>query len=84
MEKYVCRMLLSHKGRNTAHHDVDLVLGPAPMAVLEWADYPDGTSIPAVALQLDPRLLHPMPASWAPVTHMYEMQLDSPIPLPGP
>lgn len=84
MEKFVCRMLLKHKDL-AGHCDVDLLLAPGepPVAVLEWGDYPDGTSIPSVALQLDPRYLHDLPG-WKPVTHMYEMQMDSPIPLRQP
>jgi hypothetical protein len=86
MEKKICRMILSHRGKDAAHRDVDLLLqdGQPPTAVLEWADYPDGTSIPSVALQLDPKFLHPLPDSWLPVTHLYEQQMDSPIPLPRP
>lgn len=86
MEKKICRMILSHLGKDAAHRDVDLLVqdGRPPIAVLEWADYPDGTSTPSVALQLDPKYLHPLPPSWAPVTHLYEQQMDSPIPLPRP
>lgn len=86
MEKFVCRMILRHPRSGAAHHDVDLLLpeGQPPLAVLEWADCPGGTSTPSVALQLDPQWLHPMPASWLPVTHLYEQSMDSPIPLRQP
>lgn len=84
MEKFKCRMLLAHKGV-TAHYNVDLLLEPgqAPLAVLEWGDFQDGTSIPSVGLSLDPQYLHPL-KGWGAVTHMYEMQMDSPIPLAPP
>lgn len=81
--KHRVRMILKD-ATGAAHHNVDLVLTPGgpPLAVLEWMDYPNGTSVPSVALELEPALLHPLPSSWAPATHMYEKQLDSPIPLP--
>lgn len=77
----VCWMLVTHKGQ-TAHFYVDLLLKPGepPVAVLEWADLPNGTSIPGVAVQLDPRHLHPFPGTDG-VTHMYERPIESPIPM---
>lgn len=81
--KHRVRMILKD-GAGAAHHTVDLVLTPGgpPLAVLEWMDYPNGTSVPSVALELDPALLHPLTPGWAPETHMYEKQMNSPIPLP--
>jgi len=84
MDKFVCFMTLRHQGRQALHH-VDLLLEPGqpPVAVLEWSDWPDGTSTPAVAVQLDPQRLHPL-QGWPKATHMYELPVDSPIPLPQP
>lgn len=75
-----CRMLVTHKGQ-TAHYDVDLLMEPdqPPTAVLQWADYPDGTNIPRVAVQLEPGYLHEIPG-WGEVTHMYELPIESPMP----
>ena len=77
-----CRILVVNQGR-TEHHDVDLLLedGKPPFAVLEWLDYPDGTSIPGVAVQLEAELLFELPG-WGDVTHGYSNQIESPIPLP--
>ena len=77
-----CRMLVVNQG-HTEHHNVDLLLeeGKPPVAVLEWSDYPDGTSIPAVAVQLESKYLFELPG-WGEVTHGYEMPIESPIPLP--
>lgn len=80
-----CRAILAHSGR-AGHCDVDLLLTPGqpPQLVLEWRDYPEAAaSIPGVAIQLDPRYLHPL-RGWGQVTHMYEMQIDSPIPIAPP
>lgn len=76
-----CWMLVKHAG-STAHYKVDLLLKPGepPVAVLEWSRYPDGTCIPAVAVQLDPRYLHPL-QGWGEVTHSYEFPIESPIPV---
>lgn len=76
-----CFMPVTHKGRTALFH-VDLLLEPGqpPVAVLEWSDYPDGTRIPSVAVQLDPRYLHEVPGQGE-ATHSYERPIDSPIPV---
>lgn len=76
-----CWMLVSHAG-DTAHYTVDLVLSldRPPVAVLEWTDCPDGTCIPSVAVQLDPRWLTPFPGQDG-VTHSYAHPIQSPIPM---
>lgn len=80
--KTMCFMTLSHQGA-MAHHNISLVLEPGqpPIAVLEWAAYPDGTDIPSVAVQLEDRYLRPV-NGWGEVTHVYEIPVVSPIPLP--
>ena len=77
-----CRMIVRDRN-GAAIHDVDLLLedGRPPRAVFEWSDYPDGTSIPAVAVQLDPSQLFDLPG-WGDVTHGYQTEVESPITLP--
>jgi hypothetical protein len=81
MEVKKVRILLTHAGQ-TAHYNVDLLLEPGqpPLAVLEWREEPDGANSPAVAIQLESQWLHPL-QGWGTVTHMYEMAVESPMPL---
>nr|WP_198983044.1 hypothetical protein [Herbaspirillum sp. ASV7] len=54
-----------------------------PAVVLEWLDFSEKATIPAISVPLDPRYLHPM-QGWGEVTHLYEMEVVDPRDPPAP
>lgn len=81
MSEFIVFIPVTHQGRMDLMN-VDLVFqgDGSPLAVLEWADFPDGTCIPSVAVQLEPQWLTRTPGM-GPATHSYERPICPPAPL---
>lgn len=76
LEAQKMRCLIRRDGQ-VAHYNCELVfIHGQPHAVLEWANYPDGSSMPSVMVQLQNQFLHPL--NWPDVQYMYEHEIEDP------